>query len=258
MIAMNRCYFMTGVLALTILGGCARQRYAAAPVLPGEPRPPLPEVTAPPAEAALLSLAAAQPVQPFGPGAWRDLFDGQSLQGWRQTPFDEGGRVYLTNGLLVLERGTPFVGVNATNPIPSLNYEVAFDAMRVAGEDFFCGLTFPVRDMHCSLIVGGWGGGIVGLSNVDGNNASENETTHYISFETGRWYRIRLRVTEQKIEAWIEQKKVVDLPIAGRGFEVRFGEIMLSKPFGLCSWDTSAAYRAIKIREVNTADAPMR
>lgn len=255
---MNRNYFMMGALALAILSGCARQRYTTPPVYPGEPRALLPEVTTPPPEAGLLSLAATQPLAPFGPGDWRDLFDGRNFTGWRQTEFDEGGRVYLTNGLMVLERGTPFVGVNATNPIPQINYEVAFDAMRVAGEDFFCGLTFPIHDMHCSWIVGGWGGGIVGLSNVDGNNASENETTKYISFETGRWYRLRLRVTEQKIEAWVEQKKVVDLPIAGRGFEVRFGEIMLSKPFGLCSWDTSAAYRAIKIRDVSVADAPMR
>jgi hypothetical protein len=164
--------------------------------------------------------------------------------------------VAVTNGLLVLQRGEPFVGINGTNPIPKVNYEIAFDAMRVAGEDFFCGLTFPVGEAGCSLIVGGWGGGIVGLSNVDGGSAAENETTKYVSFETGRWYRIRLRVTEQKIEAWIEQKKVVDLVTIGRQLEVRFGEILMSRPLGICSWETSAAFRAIKIREVSEpADA---
>jgi hypothetical protein len=142
--------------------------------------------------------------------------------------------------------------------IPKVNYEIAFDALRVAGNDFFCGLTFPVHDAWCSLIIGGWGGGIVGLSNVDGGDASENETTKYISFETGRWYRLRLRVTEQRIEAWIEQKKVVDLVTTGRKLEVRFGEIMLSRPFGLAAWDTSAAYRAIKIRPVNEPADPPR
>jgi hypothetical protein len=160
----------------------------------------------------------------------------------------------VTNGLMVFQKGEPFVGANGTAPIPKINYEIAFDTMRLEGDDFFCGLTFPVRDASCSLIVGGWGGGIVGLSNVDGSNASENETTKFISFETGRWYRIRLRVTEQKIEAWIEQKKVVDLVTTGRLLEVRFGEILLSRPFGLCAWQTSAAYRAIKIREVSQPD----
>jgi hypothetical protein len=203
----------------------------------------------------LLQAAAAQPLAPFG-GDWRDLFDGKSLDGWRETKFDQGGSVAVRHGLLVLQRGQPFVGVNCTNEIPTVNYEVVLEAMRVEGDDFFCGLTFPVGDAWCSLIVGGWGGGIVGLSNVDGGDASENETTKYISFETGRWYRIRLRVTEHKIEAWIEQKKVVNLVTTGRKLEVRFGEIMLSRPFGLAAWETSAAYRAIQIRPVTgPADA---
>lgn len=199
----------------------------------------------------LLWAAAAQPLASFGAAEWRDLFDGKSPGAWRETKFDQGGSIVVTNGLLVLQRGQPFVGVNYTNPIPTVNYEVVLEAMRVEGSDFFCGLTFPVRDAWCSLIVGGWGGGIVGLSNVDGGDASENETTQYISFETGRWYRIRLRVTEQKIEAWIEQKKVVDLVTTGRKLEVRFGEIMLSRPFGLAAWETSAAFRAFKIRDVS-------
>ena len=248
---MNAKHFWLLGLSLVVLAGCARQRLATPPVYAGEPRRPLPEVTVKPSVVELLNLAAAQPVAPFGEVAWRDLFDGKSLQGWQETKFEQGGRTIVTNGLMVLQRGEPFVGVNGPASIPKINYEIAFDAMRLEGDDFFCGLTFPVRDASCSLIVGGWGGGIVGISNVDGSSASENETTKYISFETGRWYRIRLRVTEQKIEAWIEQKKVVDLVTTGRQLEVRFGEIMLSRPFGLCAWQTSAAYRAIKIREVS-------
>ena len=211
----------------------------------------LPEVKATPTQIEMLTQAAAQPIAPFAGEGWRDLFDGKSLTGWRETKFGEGGSVVVTNGLLILRRGQPFVGVNGTNEMPTVNYEVAFDAMRVAGDDFFCGLTFPVRDSHCSLIVGGWGGGIVGLSNLDGGDASENETTQYISFETGRWYRIRVRVTEQKLEAWVAQKKVVNLITSGRKLSVRFGEIEMSRPFGLAAWDTSAAFRAIKLRAVS-------
>jgi hypothetical protein len=242
--------------AVGLLSGCASWWYPSAPVFADNtPRPrPIPRATA--TEIELLVRAAEQPVAPFAGEGWRDLFDGRTLTGWQPTPFDQGGRVIVTNGVMVLERGNPFVGVNGTNALPTVNYEIAFDALRVAGDDFFCGLTFPVRNTHCSLIVGGWGGGIVGLSNLDGADASENETTQYISFEKGRWYRIRLRVTEQRIEAWIEQKKVVNLPIAGRKLEVRFGEIMRSRPFGLAAWETSAAYRAIKIRPVTAPDDP--
>jgi hypothetical protein len=113
-----------------------------------------------------------------------------------------------------------------------------------------------VGESHCSLIVGGWGGGVVGISSIDGADASENETTQFITFETGRWYRIRVRVTDKKIEAWVEQKKVADVLTAGRKITTRFGDIELSKPFGLASWSTSAAFRGIRIRAVEgPADA---
>ena len=160
----------------------------------------------------------------------------------------------VRNGLLLFSKGDPFVGVNYTNEIPNVNYEVSLDAMCVSGGDFFCGLTFPVRDSFCSLILGGWGGSVVGLSSLDGYDASENETTQFISFQTGRWYRIRLRVTERKIEAWIEQKQIVDVLITGRKVSLRFGDIEMSKPFGLASYSTSAAFRGISIRPVTVQD----
>jgi len=243
---------LSGFGLVALLGwGCSSLRYSTPPPFATNAPTPLPEAKTPPTSAEVLARAAAQPIPPFAGEGWRDLFDGKSLTGWRETKFDQGGSVVVTNGLLILLRWQPFVGVKgSTNDIPTVNYEVAFDAMRVAGEDFFCGLTFPVRDSHCSLIVGGWGGGIVGLSNLDGADASENETTQYVSFETGRWYRIRVRVTEQKLEAWIEQKKVVNLNTTGRKLSLRFGEIEMSRPFGLAAWDTSAAFRAIKMRDV--------
>jgi len=249
---MNNKYFMSALTlwCALVLAGCESSRYeptnglpgAAPALLPAQPQLPGSEI---------LVRAAAQPVtSPAGEG-WRELFDGKSLAGWRVTDFQEGGSVEIRDGLLVFNAGDPFVGVNCTNEIPKVNYELVLDGMRVSGDDFFCGLTFPVRDSFCSLILGGWGGSVVGLSSLDGSDASENETTQFISFETGRWYRIRLRVTEHKIEAWIEQKKVVDVGTIGRKVSLRFGEIEMSKPFGLASYSTSAAFRGIRVREVS-------
>jgi hypothetical protein len=48
------------------------------------------------------------------------------------------------------------------------------------------------------------------LSSIDGEDAANNETTKIMGFDKGRWYRIRLRVTPAKIEAWIDTEKVVD------------------------------------------------
>ena len=235
---------------LTALAGCKSSQVTSSTTIspPSEvatnadQEPPLPNE--------ILHAAASQPLSTVEAGGWRPLFDGSSFSGWRVTDFGEGGRVELNQGLMVFWAGAPFAGVNYTNEIPKQNYEVTFEAMRVKGEDFFCGLTFPIGDSFASLILGGWGGSTVGISSIDGDDASENVTTQGIKFETGRWYRIRLRVSEQKLEAWIDQKKIVDVVRAGHQFSLRPGEIEMSKPFGLASWVTSAAYRDIKIREV--------
>ena len=207
-------------------------------------------------EAQFLERAAAQPVTPVAGEGWQPMFDGESLAGWRMTDFGGKGRATARKGLIHLSTGDPFTGINWTNAVTKIDYEISLDAMRTSGSDFFCALTFPVGDSHCSLIVGGWGGTIVGLSSLDGADASENDTTQYISFETGKWYRIRLRVTAQKIEAWVEQKKVVNVNTSGRKISMRFGEIELSKPLGLAAWDTGAAFREIKMRHVTTPDSP--
>ena len=129
--------------------------------------------------------------------------------------------------------------------------------MRVEGDDFFCGLTFPIGDSFSSLILGGWGGSTVGISSIDGHDASANETAQEMSFETGHWYRIRLRVSEKKLEAWVGQKKIVEVVRAGHKFSMYGGEIELSKPFGLASWATSAAFRDVRIRDIpGSADQP--
>ena len=61
------------------------------------------------------------------------MFDGKSLAGWRETDFAGHGGVESKSGLIVLNMGDPFTGINWTNDLPKMNYEVAFDAMRVNG-----------------------------------------------------------------------------------------------------------------------------
>jgi len=193
----------------------------------------------------------ADPVQL--PSGWHSLFDGKTLNGWRVTEFGGRGEVEVKDGQLLIHMGAMLTGVSWTNPVPKADYEVELDAMKVDGGDFFCGLTFPVSDSFCSLILGGWGGGVVGLSSIDGQDASENETTKYIPFDKSRWYHIRLRVTKAKIEAWIDNDKLVDQSIMDRRISLRPGEIELSAPFGLATWQTTAALRNLRIRSVRAA-----
>lgn len=178
----------------------------------------------------------------------KSLFDGKTLTGWKITDFAGHGDVVVKDGTIVLETGQ-MTGITWTNSsdLPTMNYEISLDAMRVEGSDFFCGLTFPVGKDPCSLIVGGWGGGVVGLSSIDSQDAANNETTRYVSFKSQRWYAIRLRVTPKKIEAWIDEDKVIDVSTEGHTLSIRL-EVEESKPLGIASWSTTAALRNIKVR----------
>ena len=185
------------------------------------------------------------------------LFDGKSLDGWKKTLFGGEADVVVRNGLLILETGADMTGItwNRKTKPPEFDYELTLDAMRVEGHDFFCGLTFPVGKAPCSLILGGWGGGVCGLSSIDGFDASENETTGYQEFQNGRWYRVRLRVTRQKITAWIDGKEILEQKLQGHTITIR-GEVDLSKPLGLSTWQTTAAIRNFRIRNLSDKEKP--
>ena len=180
---------------------------------------------------------------------WTPLFDGKSLKGWKITKFGGEGKVSVKMGQLILGVGADMTGVTTTRKLPKMNYEVRYEAMRVDGSDFFCGLTFPVGKSPCSLIIGGWGGGVCGLSSLDGNDASENETTTYRKFKKGKWYKVRLRVTDKKIEAWLDDKQIVDVKTKNHKISIRI-EVELSKPFGFSTWQTTGALRNIRMREL--------
>jgi hypothetical protein len=204
--------------------------------------------------AALLCLAAAATLsaQPK-PGEWRSLFDGRSLQGWRETSFPNHGEVRVENGTIVLGAGEPLTGINWTGEFPRVDYEVRFEGARLDGGDFFASLTFPVQDSHCTWVTGGWGGDIVGLSSLDGWDASDNETRSYFDFEKGRWYVLRLQVTADRIQAWIDSERVINVAITGRSISLRPGDIEMSAPFGFASYRTTGGVRKIEYRLLRPA-----
>jgi hypothetical protein len=175
------------------------------------------------------------------------LFNGKTLDGWEITNFGPQGPVSVSGDQIILGMGDGCTGITWKKAFPRTDYEVTLDAKRVAGVDFFCGITFPVDKSQCSLIVGGWGGGTVGLSSIDGKDASENETTSIRNFETGRWYHIRLVVSDGSIKSWIDSTKVVDFAIGNKKLSIR-PEVELSRPFGIASWNTTAAIRNIHLK----------
>ncbi len=188
---------------------------------------------------------AGQPIV-FHPRDSGYLFDGNSLKGWEITDFGTRGDVYVSGDKIILGMSDGCTGITWKKEFPDTDYEVTLEAMRVDGNDFFCGMTFPAGKDPCSLIVGGWGGAVVGLSSINGMDASENETNLIRKFEKDRWYRIRLKVTDETIKAWIDDEVVVDFTIGDNYLSIR-PEVELSKPFGLSSWRTTAAVRNIRL-----------
>ncbi len=200
---------------------------------------------------------AKTPAAPSGKGeeqGWKPLFDGRSLAGWKRTPFAGGGEVRVEQSFrdgppaIVVGAGERLSGFNWTGDAPKTNYEISLEALKIEGNDFMCGLTFPVGESHATLILGGWGGPVVGISSIDNSDASENPTTRDLSFVKDRWYAVRLRVTPDRLEAWLDDQKIVDQEIKGRKISLRPGSMSLTTPIGISTFQTSAAYRAIKLR----------
>jgi hypothetical protein len=182
---------------------------------------------------------------------WKPLFDGKTLKGFKSINFGGEGEVTVEKGQIILNMGDPLTGIVAekTDGLPKDNYEISLEANRMAGDDFFCGLTFPVGDSHASFICGGWGGGVVGISSLDGMDASENETTEYKKFESNKWYVIRVRVAGGKLQAWIDKEQFVDVELKNRKVSTRF-EVDVTKPLGISNYRTKSAIRDFKWRAV--------
>jgi hypothetical protein len=179
------------------------------------------------------------------------LFDGKSLDGWKSTNYGGEGEVEVKDGQLVLNMGEPLTGVTYQkgDKLPKDHYEISLEAMKLEGDDFFVGLTFPIRDSHASFIVGGWAGGVVGISSIDNLDASENETTKYETFDKNKWYKIKVRVDGNSLKAWIDGKEFVDVDLKDRKVDTRI-EVDISKPLGLAAFRTKAAYRNLKIKKL--------
>jgi hypothetical protein len=63
---------------------------------------------------------------------------------------------------------------------------------------------------------------------------------------------MRLEVTPDRISAWIDDKPVVNVSIAGRGIGLRPGDIKLSAPFGFASYNSTGSVRKIEYRLLNS------
>lgn len=195
--------------------------------------------------------AKSAPAKP-DPYAWKDLFDGKTLEGWKTPEFGGEGEVRVEDGAVILELGSTMTAITYTGEVPRDNYEFAWEGARLDGIDFFATATFPVGKDECSFVTGGWGGMIAGLSCVDYYDASDNATTSFQEFKDKQWYKFLVRVTPAKIEVWIDDTQVVDLKREGRKIGIR-DEVDLCRPLGISSWVTTGGVKNIRIRKLEEA-----
>jgi hypothetical protein len=182
------------------------------------------------------------------------LFDGKSLDGWKKTDFAHSGDVKVEDGAIVLGAGRSMTGITSTRQdLLNTNYELTYEATRLKGRDFFAAATFPVGKSHITLVNGGWGGTVTGLSSLDGSDASENETTTFVKYKDKTPHRFRVWVSDKVIRCWIDDAKVVAVNIEGREVDTRI-ETNANKPLGFATYDTTGALRKIKIRPLAPAE----
>lgn len=224
------------VAAVCGLSGCRENPPALEPAKADAPR----EAATPAANPSAAPVAADwTELEELAPGKWAPIGAAADLE------WDAESRV------LKIGIGTDLNGVRWSGDIPTEPYQVELEARRLSGSDFFCGLTFPVRGAteSATLIIGGWGGNLVGISSIEGLDASENSTGSQHQFEDSRWYRIRLDVANDRLQAWIDDRQVVDAHTEGQKLSLRPGPIEECAPLGLATWLTSAEFRGVRWRK---------
>jgi hypothetical protein len=182
------------------------------------------------------------------------LFDGKSLDQWECVDTGGSGTAEVVEGELTLTQGEGVSGLvfKKAKELPQQNYEITLEAMRTRGVDFFCGLTFPVgSDKTClTLVMGGWGGSVTGLSSIDGMDASENNTGSYQRYKDNQWYAVRLRVTPKEIKVWVDGKEIINADIVDKKLGLRPGPMESYAPLSLTTYNTAASYRNIKLTKI--------
>ncbi len=189
---------------------------------------------------------------------WR-LLEAPLLQHWQSAGLEGEGSISFAGGEIVLGPGQPMTGVKFTAwsdmKLPLVDYAIEFEAMRVDGQDIFAGITFPIRrlDTCATLVVGGWGGGLVGVSSIDGLNANENSTPGGHPFTNGQWYRFRLEVRDEELKAWLEDRLIINTSIKGRTISLRPGQIEQCVPFGVATYLSTGKVRGLVVTELGGA-----
>ena len=195
--------------------------------------------------AACVSSSATGPSAPWE--AFLDCTARDPMLGWQATPFGGQGELEFSHETLLLHAGYPLTGITRTGSLPQIPFELEVTCRRKVGNDFFCGLTFPVQQGHLSLILGGWGGATCGLSNLDGEDASRNESTFYLWTPPEQTMHVRLVVEAEGLRVWLDGELRLTQNLKGVRCEVR-PEMLPCLPLGFACFSTRAELDHMRVR----------
>jgi hypothetical protein len=193
---------------------------------------------------------------PFAAGQWIFIFEGNHAATWKSLidyPRDkpEPAQVRPVDGKVSMPEGWPYGAIKWAGEFPDENYEVELQARRTGGRDLFCGLLFPVGKSYLTFVMGAWNNNVVGCSMVDGMTAAENGTTVHMSFENDKWYAVRLRVSGNLVEVWIDGQQVLELE-RGEHRLSSYPGLEQYAPFGLFTWSAAAEWSNLRVRVLQT------
>lgn len=193
---------------------------------------------------ALLAAGCASPGEATSaPPPWTvvDLATAQPIA------FGGEGEVVHSDRGLELGQGSPLTGVTFGDAPSPPRYELEAVVARLRGNDFFCGLTFPTARGNLTLVLGGWGGAVCGLSSLDGVDAGSNETRRLRSFAIDQDHRVCVVVDGDRIAVRLDGEPFLDCDLTGKAVGVR-AEVEPSQPFGWCSYLTWARLSSLRWR----------
>jgi Domain of Unknown Function (DUF1080) len=184
----------------------------------------------------------------------RALFNGKDLSGWKRAEIWGNGTVEArSNGVVSCGIGKPLSGIAYTNSFPTMSYEVKMDAMRKEGGDFFVAMTLPIETNACTIVIGGWGGGLCGISSIEYMDASENPYSSGLALTNNVWYTLRVRVTPGLLEVFLNDTLYTAKVTFEKSslFTLRSGsDIDKTLPFGLATYETHALWRNLTVSTI--------
>jgi hypothetical protein len=188
-------------------------------------------------------------------GRW-DLFAAPLVEHWREAKIESSGGMTRETDGFTLKEGAPMTGnvlpTWTEDGLPLTDYAINYEATRLNGHDFFGSVTFPVgkADRCVTFVLGGWGGSQVGISSIDGYDASENTTGSSQHFEDNRWYRVRIEVTDRFLKVLLDGRLIINTNITGRSLSLRGGDIHQCVPFGFATYGTTGRVRGCVIEKL--------